>query len=95
MAHPEQCAFCQAALSFFLFLILFECRAFHYFSPTGSHRGRPGGLQERLDKENIEIMSILEAHLAIGAGDLVQLLPLVGLGGEVELPQRDLDLVDG
>ena len=40
-------------------------------------------------------MSILEAHLAIGAGDLVQLLPLVGLGGEVELPQRDLDLVDG
>ena len=40
-------------------------------------------------------LSILEAHLAIGAGDLVQLLPLVGLGGEVELPQRDLDLVDG
>jgi hypothetical protein len=33
-------------------------------------------------------------HLARGAGHLVQLLPLVRLGGQVDLPERDLHLAD-
>ena len=33
-------------------------------------------------------------NLALGAGHLVQGLPLVGLGGKVELPQGDLHLPD-
>ena len=35
-----------------------------------------------------------KTNLALGAGHLVQGLPLIGLGGKVELPQRDLHLPD-
>ena len=45
--------------------------------------------------ENVSKLTTNErTNLALGAGHLVQGLPLVGLGGKVELPQGDLHLPD-
>ena len=45
-------------------------------------------------RENVSKLSDRGTNLALGAGHLVQGLPLIGLGGKIELPQRDLNLSD-